>query len=198
MITFKDLVDETPYKKFSDYYRKAIENNQISVEAIAISSFNPLQNQVNSRFVNLKYIHQDEWIFFSNYKSEKAKEFESFPIISALIYWNSINVQIRIKAKIFKSDHNFSDEHFKKRSNEKNALAVSSMQSKEISSFKKVKENYKNVLKNISSTERPDYWGGYSFIPHYFEFWEGANNRLNKREVFELLDSDWTSYYLQP
>ena len=39
-----------------------------------------------------------------------------------------------------------------------------------------------------SETPRPDFWGGYSFIPYYFEFWQGHENRLNKRHVFEQQD----------
>ena len=40
-------------------------------------------------------------LFFFNYSSPKSKDFfESHNQITALIYWNSINVQIRMKAKI--------------------------------------------------------------------------------------------------
>ena len=37
-------------------------------------------------------------------------------------------------------------------------------------------------------TARPDFWGGFSFVPYYFEFWQGHKNRLNKRHVFEQKD----------
>ena len=82
--------------------------------------------------VNLKYIIDDEWIFFSNYNSLKAQNFLNHDQISALFYWDSINVQIRIKAKIFKTLSKFSDEHFEKRNIKKNALSISSMQSQPI------------------------------------------------------------------
>ena len=55
------------------------------------------------------------------------------------------------------------------------------------------------TLANISeSEERPDYWGGFSFIPYYFEFWQGHNNRLNKRHVFFKDNEVWQDTYLQP
>ena len=79
---------------------------------------------MDSRFVNLKYVINDEWIFFSNYNSPKSKQFESHDQISAVIYWNSINVQIRMKAKIQKTNLEFSNEHFQSRDMTKNLLAI--------------------------------------------------------------------------
>ena len=60
-------------------------------------------NEVDSRYVNLKFITNDEFIFFSNYDSPKASAFNSHNQIAALLYWSSINVQIRMKAKIKKT-----------------------------------------------------------------------------------------------
>ena len=63
--------------------------------------------EVEARYVNLKYIDNNEWIFFSNYLSPKANQFESHDQVSILIYWASINTQIRMKAKIFKTSSEF-------------------------------------------------------------------------------------------
>ena len=46
--------------------------------------------------------------------------------------------------------------------------------------------------------KRPPYWGGYSFTPYYFEFWEGNINRLNKRIMFEKKNGNWDKYFLEP
>ena len=47
-------------------------------------------------------------------------------------------------------------------------------------------------------TARPNFWGGYSFIPYYFEFWEGHESRLNKRDVYEMKSNEWEHGILQP
>ena len=155
-------------------------------------------NSPDSRFVNLKYVINDEWIFFSNYESPKAEQFFENSNISCLFFWEEINTQIRIKAKIRKTKANISDEHFSKRSQQKNALAISSRQSKEIGSYNEVKRNFEMTLNNKDLIQRPHYWGGFSFTPNYFEFWEANEFRLNKRKVFELNDGKWMSYILQP
>ena len=199
MINFLNSSHEKPYILFQSLYQKAIENGQKGVEAISISSYNEPLKEVEARYVNLKYIDNNEWIFFSNYLSPKANQFESHDQVSILIYWASINTQIRMKAKIFKTSSEFSDEHFQGRTKEKNALAISSNQSQAVDSFDQVTKNFNETLEIMTSeTPRPDFWGGYSFTPYYFEFWQGHENRLNKRHVFKQQDNQWTEQLLQP
>ena len=60
------------------------------------------------------------------------------------------------------------------------------------------KENYNKSLKNDDLKKCPEFWGGYSFTPYYFEFWEGHESRLNKREAYEKSDDSWKHLILQP
>ena len=186
---------------FYYFYEKAIGANQDNIEAIAVSSFNSTSGEVDSRYVNLKYIDNENWIFFTNYNSTKATQFLEHNQISVLLYWSKINIQIRIKAKIMKLDRVLNIEHFNVRSKEKNALAISSKQSKTIESYEKVIQNYDVALKNIDKQNScPEYWGGFKFIPYNFEFWEGHESRVNKRINYNLDRNKniWIKTFLQP
>ena len=198
MITFINQSLEEPLKLFKQKYEEANNLKQKNIEAISISSYNKEISEVDSRYVNLKFISNDEFIFFSNYDSPKAYSFNSHSQIAALIYWPSTNVQIRMKAKIKKTTNEFNQKYFFDRSEEKNALAISSNQSNPIDSYSQVKENYKRSLESDDLKKCPEYWGGYSFIPYYFEFWEGHESRINKREVFDMTDGIWKHSFLQP
>ena len=198
MIKFNNLNQEIPYQLLKEKYDEAIDAGQKGIEAISISSYNKEVNEVDSRYVNLKFISNDEFIFFSNYDSSKASAFNSFNQIAALLYWSNINVQIRMKAQIKKTSKEFNQKYFFDRSEDKNALAISSNQSKLIESYSQVKENYIRSLKNDDLKKCPEYWGGYSFTPYYFEFWEGHGSRINKREIFEKIDDVWKNSFLQP
>lgn len=198
MIEFINISKEAPYQRFKSEYERAINANQKKVEAISISSYSKLYNEVNSRFVNLKFIKDKSFIFFTNYNSPKSFEFRSHNQIAALIYWENINIQIRIKANIQSADKKLNEKYFETRDKEKNAIAISSNQSKIISNFKQVEENFKKALKSNNLEKCPNHWGGFLFEPYYFEFWQGHHARLNKREVFELNDNEWSSYFIQP
>ena len=198
MIEFKNISNETPYRIFKEKYEDSLNANQKIIEAICISSFSSKENEVNARFVNLKFVKDKEFIFFSNYKSPKSRDFLSYDQITALIYWNATNVQVRMKAKIKKTSKEFNLEYFANRDISKNALAISSKQSNKIDSYEDVSINYEKSLQKDNLQQCPEYWGGYSFIPYYFEFWEGHESRLNKREVFEKKNDNWNHFILQP
>ena len=198
MIEFNNLNQEIPYLLLKEKYDEAVDAGQKGIEAISISSYNKEINEVDSRYVNLKFIINDEFIFFSNYDSPKALSFNSHDQIAALVYWPSINVQIRMRAKIKRTTDEYNQNYFFNRSEEKNALAISSSQSKPIDSYNQVKENYNKSLKNDDLKKCPEFWGGYSFTPYYFEFWEGHESRLNKREAYEKSDDSWKYLILQP
>lgn len=198
MISIIKKSEGKPYQLFYELYEKALNAKQTSVEAVAISSFNNIDKFVDSRFVNLKFLIDEDWVFFSNYSSPKSIAFDSYNQISALIYWQSINTQIRIKANISKTSVDFNQQYFSNRSREKNALAISSNQSNPVISYDKVIENYDTSLKNDDLTKCPKYWGGYSFIPYEIEFWEGNKYRLNKRNLYKKEENRWNHLILEP
>ena len=198
MIQFNNLNQETPYLIFKAKYDEALNAGQKGIEAISISSYNKDLSEVDSRYVNLKIITNDEFIFFSNYDSPKASAFISNNQIAALVYWPSANVQIRMKAKITRTTSEFNQNYFFNRSEEKNALAISSNQSKIIDSFDTVQANFKNSIRNDNLKECPKYWGGYSFKPYEIEFWEGNEFRLNKRNLYRKDNTSWKHFILEP
>ena len=198
MIELINISNEEPYKIFQSLLDNALESGQDATDAISISSFDPIKNEVQSRYVNLKFINQNEWTFFSNYDSPKSKSFIHHDQITALFYWSKTDTQIRIKAKIFKTLEDKSDSYFKSRDKKKNALSISSMQSMAIKSYGEVIKNYQNTLNSQNLNDRPKYWGGFSFIPYYFEFWEGHESRINKRVSYLHDGSKWEKNFLQP
>ncbi|OUV40641.1 MAG: pyridoxamine 5'-phosphate oxidase [Rhodobacteraceae bacterium TMED111] len=198
MIQFINLSKQIPYKIFHKKYTESLNANQRNIEAICISSYSTKEKEVNARFVNLKIVDGEEFIFFSNYKSPKSINFIEHPQITALFYWNTTNTQIRMKANIKKTSKEFNRTYFAERDRKKNALAISSKQSSFIESYEDVQKNYDKSLKSDDLKKCPDYWGGFSFKPYYFEFWEGHDSRLNKREIYELKSNEWMHSFLQP
>ena len=113
------------------------------------------------------------------------------PIISVKIYFHHV---FSIKETPIK----YNKDYFKTRSLEKNALAISSMQSELIHSYDEVLKKYKKTFENDNLLECPKYWGGFSFKPYEIEFWEGSDFRLNKRNLYKLENACWNHFILQP
>ena len=86
MIIFKEIEDSHPYQKFITVYDNAKLNNQKNINAAAISSYNIDLSEVDSRFVNIKYITGNKWTFYTNLESPKAIQFRSHNQISVLFF----------------------------------------------------------------------------------------------------------------
>ena len=198
MIEFIDVNEAIPFQIFESKYYEALNAGQKNIEAISISSFNTKMHEVTSRYINLKFVKNEDFIFFTNYDSPKAQSFNSHNQVAALVFWPSINIQIRMKAIIKRTSNEYNQKYFFDRSEEKNALAISSNQSKPIDSYNQVKENYNKSLKNDDLKKCPEFWGGYSFTPYYFEFWEGNKFRLNKRNLYRKDNTNWNHFILEP
>ena len=201
MIDFQNnLKQSLPTYKFFSLYKEAIKKQQPIPQAVSISSYCQDKRLIDSRFVNLKYVKDRDFIFFSNYLSKKGIQFDKSPNtqVTMVIYWNTLDVQVRIRGVIRKISSDESDQHFNKRTKQKNALSISSNQSSKIEKYEDVVNKYNKTLESNNFDIRPDYWGGYTLEASYFEFWKGNENRLNKREVYELEKDNWNQYILEP
>jgi pyridoxamine 5'-phosphate oxidase len=103
-----------------------------------------------------------------------------------------------MKGLVNKTSEKFNQNYFEQRSHDKNALAISSNQSKAISTYGEVVKKYNDTKLNLNLDKCPDYWGGFYFRPYEIEFWEGKKFRLNKRDLYILEGSKWTHSILQP
>ena len=68
MIKFNNLNEEIPYQLLKKKYDEAISEGQKGIEILSISSYNKMVNEVDSRYVNLKFIINNEFIFSSEIK----------------------------------------------------------------------------------------------------------------------------------
>lgn len=198
MILFQGNNHQEPLQKFKNFYDRAVSLSQRNIQVASISSFCKELNEVDSRYVNIKFIDNKSFIFFSNYNSNKAKQFLTHDQVSILFFWDKINVQIRLKGHIKKLSPKKNEKYFLNRNIYKNALAISSNQSKVVKSYSEVIEKYNKTLAEADLKKCPQYWGGYIFTPYQYEFWEGHENRLNKRELFSLYGDNWTTSFLEP
>ena len=64
MIEFINFEENKPNLIFKGLYHEAEKLNQNHIDAACISSFDRNKNEVDARFVNIKYIKNDEWVFF--------------------------------------------------------------------------------------------------------------------------------------
>ena len=199
MINFHNISKDAPYKKFLKYYDLAKTNKQNLIEAISISSFSKKYNEVNSRYVNLKYIRGSEWIFFTNYDSKKGESIKKNKNVCLSFFWPSLEKQLIINGICSKISGKDSDDYFYSRPLDSQIGALSSNQSKEIPNRQYIEEKFERIKKSKVKIKRPINWGGFFVEINEFEFWQGRSNRLHDRIVFsKSKNNSWEIKRLSP
>ncbi len=187
-----------PFNKFKNWFSLAKKDNLIDATAFALGTVS--NNTPNIRMVLLKNIKSDGFVFFTNLKSNKGKNFLKNPNLSMCFYWEPINRQIRINGKGYLISEEDSDAYFRKRERGSQIGAWASNQSAEIpnSNFLKKKVSYFEKKFVGVDVPRPKYWRGIIIKPISFEFWKQGEFRLHEREFFYLKKQKWQRKFLSP
>ena len=188
-------IDKDPINFFKKWFKEAVENEPFEANAFVLSTVD--QNHFpHSRVVLLKDIDKNNFIFFSNYSSNKGREINSNYNVAMNFHWPKLQRQVRIEGIVNKISSKESDKYFYQRPIESQIGAIISPQSTKISFDYDFKKEFK---KNTSNTlERPINWGGYFISANKIEFWQGRPSRLHDRLLYELINNNWTCHRLAP
>lgn len=197
----EDGIPDNPFALFKKWFLETEdlggidEVNTMTVSTIGEDGF------PKSRVVLLKQITETGFIFFTNYHSEKGRAIAANPNVCLSFFWPSMERQVIIKGKAFKTASEISDAYFNSRPEGSRLGAIISNQSEVIESRTALDEKLEQLKVQLSSDKitRPDYWGGYIVEPVEIEFWQGRQNRLHDRIRYKMTSADsWKTDRLSP
>ena len=100
-----------------------------------------------------------------------------------------------------KISHKSSVNYFKQRPRKSQISAWASSQSNVIKDrfiLESLFHNFEKKFKN-KTIPKPPYWGGYKVVPNSVEFWQGRENRMHDRFLYEKQNKNvWTINRLCP
>ena len=189
-----------PMQQFKKWFDQAVQEElkepNIFVLATADASL-----QVRSRVVLLKEMTDSTFVIYSNYESQKGKDIKENPKVSLLFFWEELERQVRIEAIAQKYDEQKSKDYFSQRPRGSQLGAWTSPQSQVIENRAFLENRYAEIQSKFSEQEKitkPEFWGGYEFVPNKFEFWQGRSNRLHDRLVYTKSEGDWVISRIAP
>jgi len=191
----EDLPHE-PLILFTSWFDKAVEDNNPEPNAFVLSTVSS-DCQPRSRVVLLKEVEDKNFVFYTNYKSQKGLDIETNSNVSMLFYFPLSQRQIRIQGKARKLSREKAIEYFATRPLESQISAMASSQSQPITRDELIRKA--SELRSNGKIECPSDWGGYAINPTYFEFWQGQPGRLHDRIVYKLdAISGWNQHRIAP
>lgn len=180
-------VSLSPIEQFRFWFDEALRAEQPDPEAMTLSTATP-GGIVSARIVLLKGFSPDGFVFFTNYQSRKGRELIDNPSAALTFYWHSLNRQIRIEGLATRVSQNESEDYFASRPRGSRIGAWTSPQSEEIPDRESLEKKLAEIEARFSDEPIPCplFWGGFRLQPNYFEFWQGRENRLHDRIVYQL------------
>lgn len=192
-------VDRSPFKQFKQWLNEALHSAIKEPTAMALNTIGP-DGFPQSRIVLLKSFDEDGFVFFTNYKSAKGKSIEKKPEVGLHFFWPELERQVRISGIAEKTSAEISDNYFHSRPLTSQISAIISDQSAEIPSREFLEKRFAKLNSELKNEppKRPDWWGGYRVKPVKIEFWQGRENRLHDRILYEKQNESWVIKRLAP
>ena len=193
-------IDRDPIRQFQIWLDDAIAANIPLAEAMTLATATP-DGRPAARMVLLKQVDHDGFVFFTNYRSAKARQLDANPYAALVFYWNLLERQVRVEGSVIRTSAEESREYFQTRPRESQIGAWASEQSAVITG-RGVLEQRAQELETLycdREIDCPEHWGGYRLKPERIEFWKGRLGRLHDRILYELApNGTWTISRLAP
>ncbi len=190
----------SPWPLFQRWLDDAIELALPDPNAMTLATATP-QGVPSARMVLLRGHDERGFAFYTNYQSRKACELDSNPHAALVLFWATLQRQIRIEGSVTRVTAAESDTYFQSRPRGHRLGAWSSPQSQVIPDRLFLEAQLADVMQQYPEGDvpRPDHWGGYRVAPRSIEFWQGGENRLHDRIVYRQVSPGvWTIERLAP
>ena len=160
-------------------------------------------------------------VFYTHYGSRKGRELDVNARAAGALYWEELDVQVRLEGPVVRSPEDESDAYFATRPRGSQINALMSQQSAPLKDF----DAFLSTMRGKSAEPggaadaadpgageavvvRPPYWGGYRLWLDGVELWLAGSDRCHERVRYErslsrvdewtFSGGPWQSHRLQP
>ena len=193
-----ESMPDDPMVLFEQWQQDASAAGLADPTGVVVATVQP-DGSIRQRFVLLKGFSEGGFVFFTNYNSDKAAALAQNHRSSMLFPWNELDRQVSVSGRVEKIPDSESDAYFAARPLASLCGAWSSLQSLPIASREALVDQFQATLEQFDGGDvlRPPHWGGFRLIPERIEFWQGGEDRLHDRFVYQYANG-WSRLRLQP
>jgi pyridoxamine 5'-phosphate oxidase len=193
-------VDKDPIGQFDKWFKEALAAGVPEPNAFTLSTISE-GGRPSARIVLLKGLDQRQFVFYTNYQSQKGQELDGNPACALTFFWPELERQVRIEGIATRVQESTSEQYFQSRPRASQVGAWASPQSSIIASRDILEAREREIEKKFEGLNllpKPKQWGGFAITPIEIEFWQGRASRLHDRVVYYLTDEKWIVHRLAP
>lgn len=195
----RETLDPDPFQQFALWFQQAIQAEVLEPNAVQLATVSAA-GKPTLRTVLLKSFDGRGFVFFTNYRSQKALQMDENPQVALLLFWKELERQVEITGRAEKISTLESLRYFTSRPRGSQLGAWVSAQSSIITSRKLLEMKLDEMKRKFHAGEipLPDFWGGYRVVPDTIEFWQGRPSRLHDRFEYRKQAEGWEPFRLAP
>jgi pyridoxamine 5'-phosphate oxidase len=191
-------IAKDPLEQFATWFDQASAAQCPEPHAMTLATVNR-HGVPSARIVLLKGIIEQEFVFYTNYASQKGQDITENPEVALLFFWHELERQVRIQGTCSVLDPSLSDQYFYSRPLGSRIGAIASPQSQVIPNREFLEQEEERIKQTFGDQPpRPSNWGGFRVAPTRIEFWQGRPSRLHDRINFRKDGSQWKIERLAP
>lgn len=187
-----------PISMFADWMNAAIEMGIEEPNGMALATASA-DGAPSVRIVLLRGFDRRGFVFYTNYESAKGQDLLANPRAAISFWWQPLERQVRIAGSVEKVARAEAESYFATRPRGHRLSAWASPQSRAVKGRAELQARAEEMEALFpGDVPLPEFWGGYRLAPDRIEFWQGRENRLHDRLLFEKRQEEWTVARLAP
>lgn len=189
-----------PIEHFLEWYNRELSLSNVRLPGACCLSTLGIDGYPNARFVSLKDVIDGNFAVTGPIHSRKGEEIKANPKVALTFWWTETERQVRIQGDATGMENSLADKYFDERNRESQIVSIVSKQGQEIQNVNEMTEKYKEIETHFSgkALKRPAHWGGYLIAPIRIEFLEFKSTRFHERNLYVMVNGQWTHQLLQP
>jgi len=188
-----------PFVQFAAWLHDAVRCGSIQEPNAMVLATVSGEGQPHARVMLLKGFGPGGFVFYTNYRSDKARELEAQPRAALTFPWLELERQVRIEGTVEKTTRNEVETYFQTRPRGSRLGAWASPQSRVIAGRSVLEASLAEAEARFPlEIPVPEHWGGYRVVPTQIEFWQGRTNRLHDRLRYRKAGHLWVIERLAP
>lgn len=192
--------EQDPIAVFRDWRQRASTSGAPSVADAMCLSTVEADGTPHARFVDLKELRDDGFVFCTSHASPKAAHIEANPRVALTFWWDHVKRQVRVSGLATRITEPEADAFFRRRDRDAQLASWAFEQSAGLPEDTLLSDRLNAVHERFGSGElpRPPHWGGYLVAPDRIEFLNFAESRAHRRVLYQRHHGQWTVAELQP